>query len=177
MLRLVLASTLAALAAGAPAARGAPAGQAPRAVAADALPAAPELYARAVQRLLRGAPEITGADLVLLPSDAAEGLAVRARRGAGPPIPATGATVRAVVAALARDGVRGARGAAATKARSGALQLVLGELRYEPPADPRFARLRIGVIGVDGARETTEFLMVRERDGWRAFNMRIVGGR
>jgi hypothetical protein len=177
MLRLVLASALALLAADRPASPQAAHAAAHRA-AGDTLPDASQLYTRAVQRLLRGAPDITGADVVLLPSGAADGLAVRARRGAGPPVPATGATVRAVVVALARDGVRGVRAAAATRAGGGALQLVLGELRYEPPADPRFARLRIAVIGVDGARETTEFLMLREAaGGWRAFNMRIVGGR
>ena len=129
-----------------------------------------EVYAAATARLLESAP---GETVVLLPTPvggAAE-VAVRARRASGPALRASATTARQVAALLARRGVRGVRGAATGGGRGDAVQLVLGELRYEPGQAPRFARLKIVVVGTDGARAAMNFLLKKDSAGWTTLNM------
>jgi hypothetical protein len=135
----------------------------PRATVATA-----ELYALAVERLLSGD---SGTVAYLLPSAALPDLHVRARRAAGPAHSVTAAEAKAVAARLARRGGHAVRGVRHTLGADDVLQLVLGELRFEPASNPTFARLRIGVVGTGGARQTLDFLLKREPTGWRVLNM------
>ena len=130
------------------------------------------LYAVAFARLFRGPPE---RDFVLLPSSARRGITLRARRGSGEARVATLAITQEVAARLAREGYRGVRGVRSEVRASPFLQLVLGELRFEPPTEPNFARLAIGVVGSGAASEVLDFLLRREPDGWRVLTMRIRG--
>jgi hypothetical protein len=129
-----------------------------------------EVYAVATARLLESAP---GEAVVLLPTPAniTADVAVRARRASGPAQHASAATARRVAALLAGRGMRGVRGAATAGAPGEAVQLVLGELRYEPGQAPRFARLKIVVVGADGARAAMNFLMKKDATGWTTLNM------
>lgn len=141
---------------------------APPAPASAPAPAPAALYALALEKLLARA----GAEAVyVLPSAAASDLHVRARRASGPARTASAATAREVVALLRRRGAPGVRGTRERLAPDGALQVVLGELRFEPESSPTFARLRVGVVGADGARQTLDFLLKREGARWRALNM------
>lgn len=143
----------------------------PSTPAAPPDPAPPALYAIAVQVLL----ERTDADEVyLLPTSADAELRVRPRRASGPARTASLATAREV-AGLLRNGAS-ARGAAVRGARArlvddDAVQVVLGELRFEPEASPSFARLRLAVVGTDGTRQLMDFLLKREGARWRALKM------
>ena len=139
----------------------------PRASTASRVPTT-ELYALAVARLL-GDESADSAWVV--PTAALGDLNVRQRAGAGPAQRASIAEARRVVARLSRSGRHPIRGVRATLGRDDALQLVLGEVRVEPPMNPTFARLRIGVVGRGGERRTLEFLLKREASGWRVLNM------
>lgn len=127
-----------------------------------------ELYALAVARLV----DDESADSAwVVPTAALSDLDVRQRVGAGAAHRASIAEARRVVARLSRSGRHPIRGVRATLGRDGALQLVLGEVRFEPPMNPTFARLRIGVVGSGGERRTVEFLLKHEATGWRVLNM------
>ena len=173
MLRIALAAVMAATLPFPPLARGA-------AAAARLPPSAPtpadsagqlaEVYAVATARLLESAP---GEAVVVLPTPAnvTADVAVRARRASGPAQRASAATARRVAALLAGRGMPGVRGAATAGAPDDAVQLVLGELRFEPGEAPRFARLKIVVVGADGARAPMNFLMKKDASGWTTLNM------
>lgn len=142
------------------------------AVVRQAPPAPAALYALAVERLLAHAGD--SADVYVLPSAAArpgEPLRVRPRRASGPPVAASAATARQVVALLRARGTANVRGTRERLAADDALQVVLGELRFEPAATPTFARLRLDVVGAGGAHQTMDVLLRRERAGWRALKM------
>lgn len=142
-----------------------------RIVSVQRAPAAPEpasLYALAVEKLLAKAD---ADEVYVLPSAAASDVSVRPRRASGAPRVATATTARRVVALLRERGVAGVRGTRPQLGRDDVLQIVLGELRFEPERSPTFARLRISVVGGGGARQTLDFLLKRESDGWRALNM------
>jgi hypothetical protein len=134
----------------------------------------PEVYAIAIEKLLAHATGATGDAVVLLPTSAGGDVALRARRASGPAIPASAATARSVASLLGRRGLPGVHSAAALDPAGGMLQLVLGELRYEPAVSPRFARLKIGVVGAGAARATAEVLLKREAAGWRTLNVRTA---
>lgn len=140
-------------------------------VPAQRAPAAPEpasLYALAVEKLLAR----SDADAIyVLPSAAASDVSVRPRRASGAPRVATATTARRVVALLRERGIAGVRGTRPQLGRDDVLQIVLGELRFEPERSPTFARLRISVVGGGGARQSLDFLLKREGDVWRALNM------
>jgi hypothetical protein len=131
-------------------------------------PSLPELYALAVERLL-GAPPAQ--EFFILPTAARPSLTERARSASGKPMTATDATARSVASRLQRRGYRGSRGIRTRVAPDEDLQLVLGELRFEPAQRPTFARLIIGVIGTGGAEQSMEFLLKLEPSGWRVLNM------
>lgn len=131
-------------------------------------PSLPELYALAAAKLL-GAP--SEQEFFILPTSARAGLTERARIASGSPQRAGDGTAREVAARLARRGYRGSKGMRARLNRGDELQLVLGELRFEPAQRPTFARLIIGVVGAGGAEQSMEFLLKREPDGWRVLNM------
>jgi hypothetical protein len=131
-------------------------------------PSLPELYTLAVARLL-GAP--AEQEFFILPTSARSGLTERARLASGQPRRAGDAIARDVATQLARRGYRGSKGMRARVDRGDELQLVLGEMRFEPAQNPTFARLIIGVIGAGGAEQSMEFLLKREPGGWRVLNM------
>jgi hypothetical protein len=79
-----------------------------------------------------------------------------------------------VVQRLRALGYRGALGARTRLTPSDALQLVLGQVRFEPATDPAFARLAIGVIGADGTFEQVESLLKREGGRWVALNVEVA---
>ena len=143
----------------------------PAAVAAAA-PRLALLYAAAVAGLLGEPAE---QEFLLLPSSARPQLVQRPRRASGVPRTATLATTREVAAILSARGYRGMKGTRSTLGRSPFLQLVLGEVRFEPPDDPAFARLVIGVVGSDGSSETMEVLLKREGEGWRVVKVEVEG--
>ncbi|MGI9077226.1 MAG: hypothetical protein ACR2G6_07850 [Gemmatimonadaceae bacterium] len=129
-------------------------------------PLAP-LFAVASAKLL-GAPG--GQNVIVLPA-AEERRATRARRASGAPHTADAATAREVAGLLVRQGYQGIRMKHSAPARTGAILLILGAVRFEPPSKPTFARLIIEVVGTDGTREAMEFLLKREPGGWRALKM------
>jgi hypothetical protein len=131
-------------------------------------PSLPELYALAAAKLL-GAP--SEQEFFILPTSARTNLTERARNASGSPRRASEATAREVATRLARRGYRGNKGMRTRVDRGDELQLVLGELRFEPAQRPTFARLIIGVIGAGGVEQSMEFLLKREPDGWRVLNM------
>jgi len=124
-----------------------------------------EVYALAAAKLL-GAP--SAQEFYILPTSARSELTQRARRASGSP---QRATARQVATRLARRGYSGSKGMRARLQRTEALQLVLGELRFEPSQRPTVARLIIGVVGTGGVEQSMEFLLKREPDGWRVLNM------
>jgi hypothetical protein len=128
------------------------------------------LYALAVAQLLG---ESRKHEFVLLPSSAGPELTLRVRRGAGEARGATLTTAQEVVELLTRQGHRGLHGVRPKLSRSPFLQLVLGELRFEPPRDPTFARLVIGVFGTGDKYEVMQFLLRREAAEWRVISTRL----
>ncbi len=131
-------------------------------------PAIAEVYALAAAKLL-GAP--SAQEFYILPTSARSELTQRARRASGSPQRAGDATARQVATRLARRGYSGSKGMRARLQPTDALQLVLGELRFEPSQRPTFARLIIGVVGTGGVEQSMEFLLKREPDGWRVITM------
>jgi hypothetical protein len=131
-------------------------------------PSLSELYALAAAKLL-GAP--SEQEFFILPTSARTDLTERARNASGTPRHAVDATAREVASRLSRRGYRGSKGMRARLSRGDELQLVLGELRFEPAQHPTFARLIIGVVGAGGAEQSMEFLLKREPAGWRVLNM------
>ena len=136
---------------------------------APPLPPLGRLYAVAAAKLLGPAGD---QEFVVLPTAPRPELSVRARRGSGEAHTASLATAREVVRLLTRQGYRGAAGVRTKVVRDGALQLTLGELRFEPPRDPNFARLAIEVVGSDGSAVAIELLLKREADEWRVIRMK-----
>lgn len=135
--------------------------------AAPSAPAA--VYAVAIEALLGVAADRE--PTYLLPSAAVTDVAMRARRASGPAQLATPSIAREVVALLQRQGRTEVRGVRTRLRSDGTLQLVLGELRFEPATTPSFARLKIAIVGADGQRETLEFLLKREGASWRSLKM------
>src|SRR5690606_3345145 len=119
-------------------------------------PSLTDLYALAVARLL-GEP--AGQSFVILPSSADDEVTVRARAATSEPYVASPATASAVVVRLRAMGYRGAGGVRERIQPSASLQLVLGQLRFEPAVERRFARVALGVIGSDGRLHRVNFLL------------------
>ena len=130
------------------------------------------VYAEAAARLL-GDP--ADQEFVLLPSSARSNLVQRPRRASGAARTATLATAREVATLLERRGYKGVKGVSAAVTRTGSLQLVLGELRFEPDERPAFARLTIDVIGSDGSSQLMEVLLKNEAGDWVAIKVEVEG--
>jgi hypothetical protein len=130
-------------------------------------PSLPALYTLAVARLLGDA---AGQEFFILPTSAQATLTERARAASGEPRRAGEATARDVASRLAKR-YRGSKGMRARLTDTEELQLVLGEVRFEPARNPTFARLVIGVVGAEGSEQSMEFLLKRETGGWRVLNM------
>lgn len=113
--------------------------------------------------------------VILLPSAARPELVQEPRRASSAPHRASAAVTQDVAARLKKRGYRGVMGVQRTVAQSEAMQIVLGELRFEPADRPAFARLTVGVIGSGGAVETLEFLLKREGDSWVTLKFEIEG--
>jgi hypothetical protein len=122
--------------------------------------------------MLLGEP--AGQEFLILPTSAREGLTVRQRGAAGPPHSATAAVAADVARRLRALGYQGTLGTRPRVTRTDALQIVLGELRFEPEDDPAFARVAIGVVGGTGAFQQVESLLKRERGGWLALNLEVA---
>lgn len=132
-----------------------------------------ELYALAVARLL-GEPATH--TFVLLPTSAHPDVTVRARAATSDPYVASPGIASEVARRLRAMGYAGTRGVAAGVQRTTSLQLVLGQLRFEPAAERRFARVALGVIGSDGTLHRVNFLLRHDDNHWIALSSRVVGG-
>lgn len=149
-----------------------PAGPEQRATHAPPEQSLAPVYAEAAARLL-GDP--ADQEFVLLPSSARPNLVQRPRRASGVARTATLGTAREVATLLERRGYPGVKGVRANITRTGSLQLVLGELRFEPDERPAFARLNIDVIGSDGSSQLMEVLLKNEAGDWVAIKVEVEG--
>lgn len=130
-----------------------------------------ELYTLATAALL-GDPGVQ--EFILLPSSSRAGVTVRPRASTGDPFTASPAVASRVAARLRSQGYRGALGSAMRVSSSQALQLVLGEVRFEPAREARFARVAIGAIGSDGSFGRVQVLLRHDDDRWRALSSRLI---